>query len=82
MNAGRISAQEISDILRKNFPELAERTPIGKPGTDSLPRGAYDADSTPAKEVLRVQFGSAESTFVDLAEQLLEIEKREKEGMI
>ena len=78
MNKGQISAQEICDILRKNVPELAERTPVGKPGTSSLHKGAFDADSTPAKDVLKVQFRSAEATFVDLARQLLEIEKREK----
>jgi hypothetical protein len=75
---GQISSQEISDILRKNIPELAERTPIGKPGTSSLPKGAYNADNTPAKDVLKVEFRSAESTFVDLVKQLLEIEKKEK----
>ncbi|KAH0551576.1 hypothetical protein GP486_007205 [Trichoglossum hirsutum] len=79
---GQISSQEISDILRKNIPELAERTPIGKPGTSSLHERAYDADSTPARDVLGVEFRSAESTFVELAKQLLEIEKREKSGTV
>ncbi|KAL9077958.1 MAG: hypothetical protein Q9157_003112 [Trypethelium eluteriae] len=42
ISAGQISSQEISDILRKNFPELAGRTPKGNPGTSTLPEKAVD----------------------------------------
>ncbi|KAH0542794.1 hypothetical protein FGG08_002842 [Glutinoglossum americanum] len=72
----QVSSQEISDILRENLPELAERTPIGRPGTKSLHKGAYDADSTLVKDVLKIRFRSVESTFVDLAKQLLEFERQ------
>lgn len=73
--AGQISAQETADLLRKNIPELAERTPIGTPGGNPLPANAYDCSSEKAKKVLGLTFKSKEETFVELAKQLLEIEK-------
>ncbi|KAL9096338.1 MAG: hypothetical protein Q9165_001335 [Trypethelium subeluteriae] len=75
ISAGQISSQEISDILRSNFPELADRIPKGKPGTSSLPEKAYSADSTPAVEILGVRFHITEETLVTLAKELLEIER-------
>lgn len=70
-----ISSQDISDIFRKNFPELEQRTPIGKPGTDSLPEGAYTISNEKVKKLLGLEFRSDEECFVDLGRQLLEIEK-------
>jgi hypothetical protein len=42
-------------MLRSNFAELGERTPLGKPGTRSLPDGAYSIDNSKVKkfEILR-----------------------------
>lgn len=61
-----ISSQGISDIFRSNFPELKERTPIGKPGTDSLPEGAYTISNEKAKKVLGLRFRGDEECFVEL----------------
>jgi nucleoside-diphosphate-sugar epimerase len=72
-----ISSQQISDLLRKNFPELEERTPIGKPGMDSLPEGAYTISNEKGKKLLGLEFRSDEECFVELGRQLLEIEKAE-----
>jgi len=74
--AGQIGSQEISDMLRKNLPELMERTPIGKPGVSSLPATAYMCSSAKAQKVLGLVFKSKEETFVELAKQLLDIEKK------
>jgi hypothetical protein len=79
LSAGQVSSQKISDTLRAAFPELEERTPIGKPGTNSLPEGAFDADSTKAKQMLGIRFRAVEDTFKDLGAWLLAQEKREKE---
>jgi len=76
--AGKISSQEISDMLRKDIPELAERTPEGTPGKDTLGENAFDCSSAKAEKVLGLTFRSKEETFVELAKQLLEIEKQEK----
>ncbi|KAI9646647.1 hypothetical protein NHQ30_004644 [Ciborinia camelliae] len=77
---GQISSQNISDFLRKNIPELDERTPKGVPGDKGLEDGSFTCSSEKAKKVLGLKFRSKEDTFVDLARQLLEIEKREKDG--
>ncbi|KUJ07895.1 NAD(P)-binding protein [Mollisia scopiformis] len=73
-----ISSQEISDLLRSNFPELDKRTPVGKPGTISLPEGAYTVSNEKAKRMLGLTFRSDEECFVELGKQLLEIEKGSK----
>jgi nucleoside-diphosphate-sugar epimerase len=75
---GQVSSQEISDILRKNIPELEERTPIGIPGGNELDENAYTCSSELAEKVLGIKFTSKEETFVELARQLLEIEREEK----
>jgi nucleoside-diphosphate-sugar epimerase len=70
-----MSTQEIADLFRKNFPELESRIPLGKPGTSSLPEGAYTISNEKAKKLLGVTFRSDEECFVELGKQLLEIEK-------
>jgi len=76
VSARGISSQGISDVLRKEIPELEERTPVGRPGTSSLPEGAYEIGNEKAKKILGVKFRSEEETFVELGKQLLEIEAR------
>lgn len=75
---GQISSQEISDMLRKKIPELEERTPVGVPGGNKLDPNVYNCSAALAEKVLGLTFRSKEETFVDLAKQLLEIEKKEK----
>lgn len=62
-------------MLRKDIPELADRTPKGFPGKDGLGENAFDCSSEKAKKVLKLGFRIRVETFVDLAKQLLEIEK-------
>jgi len=76
--SGQIGSQEISDMLRANIPELENRTPVGTPGGNPLPDTAYTASSEKAKKELGLKFRSKEETFVDLAKQLLELEKGTK----
>jgi hypothetical protein len=73
----QISSQEISDVLRAKFPELADCTPKGdKPGSSSLRKGAYDADSKTAMEVLGIEkWRGMEATFGELTRQCLDIEQ-------
>ena len=74
---GQVSSQEISDSLRTNIPELDERTPVGVPGGNKLNANQYNCSSKLAEKVLGMTFRKKEETFVDLAKQLLEIEKME-----
>lgn len=75
VSRGRISNQEIADILRTNFPEAVNRIPLGKPGSSSLPENAFDTDSSDAVKDLGLAFRSHEETFKDLGRQLLELGK-------
>jgi len=65
-------------MLRKNIQELEERTPKGIPGGNALDPNAYDCSGAKAEKVLGITYRSKEQTFVELAKQLLEIEKKEK----
>jgi hypothetical protein len=65
-------------MLRKNILELEERTPKGIPGGNALDVNSYNCSSALAEKVLGMTFRRKEDTFVDLAKQLLEIEKKEK----
>jgi len=66
-------------MLRKNIPELEERTPKGIPGGNPLDENIFTCSSAKAEEILGITFRSKEDTFVELAKQLLEIEIKEKE---
>jgi hypothetical protein len=78
--AKQFSFQEICDIIRSRFPELSERTPLGKPGTSSLPPGAYSIDNSKVKELLGMEFRGLEETVVDVARCMLDIEQKEKQA--
>lgn len=69
-------------MLRKEIPELEDKTPKGNPGGNPLPTNAYECSSAKAEKVLGLKFKSKEETFVELARQLLEIEKKEKEVLL
>ena len=57
---------------------MEERTPRGVPGDKGLEEGSFACSSEKAEKVLGLKFRSKEDTFVDLARQLLEIERIEK----
>ncbi|KAF4626177.1 hypothetical protein G7Y89_g11987 [Cudoniella acicularis] len=72
---GGIGSQEISDLLRANIPGLKERTPEGVPGSKGLDANVFAADTSRAEKILGMKYRSREETFVELARQLLSIEK-------
>jgi nucleoside-diphosphate-sugar epimerase len=80
VSARQFSFQDICDILRSRFPELSERTPLGKPGTSSLPPGAYSIDNSKVKELLGVEFRTLEETVLDVARCMLDIEQSEEKA--
>jgi hypothetical protein len=80
VSARQFSFQGICDILRSRFPELSERTPLGKPGTSSLPPGAYSIDNSKVKELLGVEFRTLEETVLDVARCMLDIEQSEEKA--
>lgn len=78
--ARQFDFQAICDLLRFRFPELSERTPLGKPGTRSLPPGAYSIDNSKVKKFLGVEFRSLEETVLDAARCMLDIERNEQQA--
>lgn len=78
--ARQFDFQDVCDILRSHFPELSERTPLGKPGTRSLPAGAYSIDNSKVKQFLGVEFRSLEETVLDVARCMLDLERNEKQA--
>ncbi|KAH8678382.1 hypothetical protein BX600DRAFT_545968 [Xylariales sp. PMI_506] len=75
--AAMASSQEVADILRNNLPELESRTPKGpQPGVSSVPAGGFTISQDKLNEILPTSFRSREETFIDLAKQLLAIERR------
>ncbi|OGM44236.1 dihydroflavonal-4-reductase, partial [Aspergillus bombycis] len=78
--ARQFDFQDVCDILRSHHPELGERTPVGKPGTRSLPLGAYSIDNSKVKKFLGVEFRSLEETVLDAARCMLDIERNEKQA--
>lgn len=75
---GRVTSQNISDMLREKMPELRAIVPKGIPGGNPLPKNAYSFSSEKAQRVLGLKFRSQEETFVDMARQLVDIEKKSK----
>lgn len=78
--ARQFDFQDVCDILRSHFAELGERTPLGKPGTKSLPAGAYSVDNSKVKKFLGVEFRSLEETVSDVARYMLDLEQKEKQA--
>ncbi|KAJ6017870.1 methylglyoxal reductase (NADPH-dependent) gre2 [Penicillium sp. IBT 35674x] len=78
--ARQFDFQVVCDILRSHFAELGERTPLGNPGTKSLPAGAYSVDNSKVKKFLGVEFRSLEETVLDVARYMLDLERKEEQA--
>lgn len=78
--ARQFDFQDVCDILRSHFAELGERTPLGKPGTRSLPAGAYSIDNSKVKQFLGLEPRSLEDTVLDVTRYMLDLECKEKQA--
>jgi nucleoside-diphosphate-sugar epimerase len=71
VTAGYFSNKEVTDIIRKNFPELEnELPPKDAKGGDYPEGGVFKYDNTRAKEVLGIKFKSLEDSVVDTVKSL------------
>ncbi|KAF2453386.1 hypothetical protein BDY21DRAFT_382259 [Lineolata rhizophorae] len=69
--AGYFSNKEIVELIRKNFPEYADKLPPPDvKGGDYPPGGVYKYDNSRSKEVLGLEFMSLEKSVVDLVNSL------------
>ncbi|KAH8593192.1 putative NADPH-dependent methylglyoxal reductase GRP2 [Bisporella sp. PMI_857] len=69
--AGYFSNKEITEVIRKNFPELEDQLP-GKdvPGGDYPKEGLYKYDNKRSVEVLGLKFRTLEESIADLVKSL------------
>jgi len=74
VTAGTYSYQMICDIIREKVPEAKDRTPVGKPGT-GLGADVYGVDNGKAKRELGISFVDLETSIVDTARRLSELER-------
>jgi nucleoside-diphosphate-sugar epimerase len=72
--------QMICDIIRKNFPQLKERTPKGNEGEGEVlvRKEVFSVDTMKARKVLSMEFRELEETIKDAVASLLELEKKFK----
>lgn len=70
--AGRFSNNQIASIVRKNYPQLADKLPTAEEPNDGFPEGGvYDADHSRSVEILGLKYKSLERSVVDLTDVLL-----------
>ncbi|KAJ9109038.1 hypothetical protein QFC21_000364 [Naganishia friedmannii] len=72
---GAYDNQHIVDLIRKEFPEIKDRTAEGKPG-EYLDDKVFRLDASKSKKDLGIKYHSFDDCFRDTVKELLEIEKR------
>jgi nucleoside-diphosphate-sugar epimerase len=75
VTAGYYSNKEIADIIRRNFPEYADRLPASDPnGPGGYPGGTTDSllkyDNSRTIDILGIKFRTLEESIVDLVKSL------------
>jgi len=70
--AGHFSNKAISDVLRKNFPELAPELPSADV-PDDVPADVYQADNSKSRNVLGITYRTFEESIKDTARTLLDL---------
>ncbi|KAI1177835.1 hypothetical protein F4777DRAFT_166405 [Nemania sp. FL0916] len=68
---GHFSNKRIADVLRENFPRLADRIPAG--AVDDLPSDVYRFDNSKSREILGIEYTPLEKSVVDTATSILEL---------
>ncbi|KIW64252.1 hypothetical protein PV04_09199 [Phialophora macrospora] len=76
ISVGSNGNQEICDIMRKEFPQLDQKIPLGHPGQHSLPEGFFKIDNRASREILGITYRPFAETIADTARNLLELEKK------
>jgi nucleoside-diphosphate-sugar epimerase len=73
ITSGTFINQTICDIIRKEFPQLKDRTPKGNEGASAE---IFEVDTSKARNVLGLEFRPLEVVVRDSVENLLELEKK------
>ncbi|KAI1114094.1 ketoreductase [Nemania sp. NC0429] len=68
---GHFSNKRIADIIRDNFPSLADALPSDT--VDDLPHDVYAFNNSKSREVLGIEYTSLEKSVADTARSILEL---------
>jgi len=71
VTAGYYSNADIANIIKKNFPDLADKLPAEI--KSDKPEDVYGYDNTRSKEVLGLKYRSLEDSITDTVKSLLEV---------
>jgi nucleoside-diphosphate-sugar epimerase len=65
------SNKRVADVIRNEFPELADRLPPQEKTIDDLPENVYGFDVSRSKEVLGLKYRSLEESVKDTVRSIL-----------
>ncbi|GEQ70298.1 hypothetical protein JCM33374_g3974 [Metschnikowia sp. JCM 33374] len=72
LNSGRVTGQDIADILNENFPSLKGKIPVGKPGYGvEIGAGMCKIDNEKTRKILGFPLLDLKTSVVDSVEQIL-----------
>ena len=70
VTSGYFSNSEIAGVVRKNFPELAEKVPDASVPGGRPPQAVFKIDNSRIKDILDIKFTSFEQSVTDLVKSL------------
>lgn len=69
---GHFSNKRIADVIRKSFPDLAARLPLGDT-QDDFPADVYGFDASKSKKVLGLEYIGFEKSVKDTVQSMLDL---------
>lgn len=74
LNSGRVTGQDIADVLNENVAYLRGRIPIGKPGSgEEIGAGMCKVDNEKTRKILGFPLIDLKTSVVDSVEQILKV---------
>ncbi|KAJ8143556.1 hypothetical protein OY671_003314 [Metschnikowia pulcherrima] len=71
LNSGRVTGQDIADVLNDNFPSLKGKIPVGKPGSgEEIGAGMCKIDNSKTRDILGFPLIDLKTSVVDSVEQI------------
>lgn len=72
LNSGRVTGQDIADVLNEKFPSLKGKIPVGKPGLgEETGKGMCKINNEKTREILGFPLIDLKTSVVDSVEQIL-----------
>lgn len=77
VSKGNYSNKMILDIIRKDYPQLAEKLPLEGTVEDDTPPNVYRSDNRKSKDILGLTCRSLEECVKDTVDSMLALENRQ-----